>query len=62
MKDWGAARDQFSDSKEDVAVEPLRVDRTVKENDRIDLGSRYLYFCFGNQRTYGLFPDLCAGA
>ena len=39
MKRLGcAARDQFSDSKEDVAVEPLRIDRTVKENDRIDLG------------------------
>lgn len=39
MKRLGcAARDQFSNSKEDVAVEPLRVDRIVKENDCIDLG------------------------
>ncbi len=64
MKRLGcAARDQFSDSKEDVAVEPLRVDRTVKENDRIDLGCGTCIFVLETKGhtdcslTYVLEPD-----
>ncbi|MGN0659448.1 MAG: MBL fold metallo-hydrolase [Emergencia sp.] len=64
MKRLGeAARDDYSSSREPVLTEPLRIDRVVREGDRIELGNGQ-YFSVLETRghtdcsmTYVLEPD-----